>query len=313
MENVKILVTCPPMIGMKNQFMPILESKSILVDTPDVVQTLSESELVKIIPEYDGWIIGDDPATARVFESGKKGKLKAAVKWGIGVDNVDFVSCRRLGISITNTPGMFGREVADIAMCYVVGLARGTFVIDRGVRAAAWPKVCGMSLAGKNVGIIGYGDIGVQAGRRFSVADMNVTVYDPFFDQSKMSESVNVKKWPEDIDKQDFLVFTCSLNEENRHMLSYAEIDKCKHGVRIVNVARGPLIDECALTRGLNSGKVHSAALDVFEDEPLAADNPLIKFDQCIFGSHNSSNTREAVEATNIRAIGILLKFLGID
>ncbi|KOR27418.1 hypothetical protein TI05_19060 [Achromatium sp. WMS3] len=92
---MKVLVTCPPMLGMKEQFMPIFEAKNIEVHTPEVIQILPEEELIKLVPEFDGWIIGDDPATRAVFEAGKKGNLKAAVKWGIGVDNVDFAAYKR--------------------------------------------------------------------------------------------------------------------------------------------------------------------------------------------------------------------------
>ena len=114
---MKILVTCPPMLGMMEELRHYFQQKNVDVHCPDVVQTLSEDELCTLVPEYDGWIIGDDPATRRVFEAGRLGKLKAAVKWGIGVDNVDFQACEELGIPITNTPMMFGREVADVAMC----------------------------------------------------------------------------------------------------------------------------------------------------------------------------------------------------
>ena len=95
------------------------------------MQTLSVAELKDLVPQHDGWIIGDDPATRAVFEARKARKLKAAVKWGIGVDNVDFSACADLDIPIINTPDMFGAEVADIAMGYVIALARETFQIDR--------------------------------------------------------------------------------------------------------------------------------------------------------------------------------------
>ena len=102
------------------------------VSTPNVVQTLSEEDLIKMVPEYDGWIIGDDPATEKVFQAGKKGRLKAAVKWGIGIDNVDLNACDKLKIPISNTPNMFGSEVSDLAIGYLIGLSRETFFIDRG-------------------------------------------------------------------------------------------------------------------------------------------------------------------------------------
>ena len=115
-----------------------------------VTQTLSETELIELLPQFDGWIIGDDPATQQVFEAGLRGSLKAAVKWGIGVDNVDFRACEALGIPITNTPGMFGGEVADVAVGYVIALARHTVEIDRSVREGSWPKPRGLSLAGRH-------------------------------------------------------------------------------------------------------------------------------------------------------------------
>lgn len=301
------------MLGMEDQFMPIFEAKNIEVHTPEVVQILPEEELIKLVPEFDGWIIGDDPATRAVFEAGKKGNLKAAVKWGIGIDNVDFAACKDLGISITNTPNMFGAEVADIAVNYVTALARETYYIDRQVREGFWPKPRGTSLAGKTVGLIGYGDIGKNTAKRLIAADMTMIVYDPVFNESNNTDQIQFTKWPDRISECDFLVFTCSLNEKNHHMLNAEVLAACKKDVRVVNVARGPLVDEQALITALQSGQVHSAALDVFEVEPLPNNSPLRKMERCIFGSHNGSNTAEAVAATNNRAIKKLFEFLGVN
>lgn len=311
---MKVLVTCPPMLGQKEQFLPLLESHGVEVCTPDFVQTMSEEELVKIMPDFDGWIIGDDPATAKVFEAGASGNLKAAVKWGIGVDNVDFDACKKFGISVTNTPNMFGKEVADIAMGYIIGLARETYLIDRSVRQGQWLKVSGMSLSGKKVAVVGYGDIGRNTVKRVLASEMQVTVYDPYY-QATGDEPNGVEfssTWPQGLENQDFIVFTCALNSSNHHMLSESELASCKDGVRIVNVARGPLIDQVALTKALQSGKVYSAALDVFETEPVEKNEPIAAMERCILGSHNSSNTIDAVHATNIRAINELLTFLGV-
>jgi D-3-phosphoglycerate dehydrogenase len=301
------------MLGQKEQFLPLLEKYDIEVCTPNVVQTLTEDELCELLPQYDGWIIGDDPASRRVFEAGKAGQLKAAVKWGIGVDNVDFAACEELGIPIINTPNMFGGEVADVAMGYVIGLARETFMIDRRVRQGDWLKISGMSLAGKKVALVGYGDIGRNTARRMLASDMLVTAFDPFFDQSKNPyPDVKFSAWPQNLAEFDFIVFTCALTEGNKHMFSAAEMAQCKDGVRVVNVARGPLINEVDLVESLKSGKMFSAALDVFENEPLNINSELAQLERCIFGSHNSSNTIDAVHATNIRAINELLGFLGV-
>ena len=306
---MRILVTCPPMLGMKCNFVPELEAQGYEVVCPDIVQTLSVSELVKLVPDCDGWIIGDDPATAEVFEAGVKGRLKAAVKWGIGVDNVDFSACERLGIPIANTPGMFGEEVSDLAIGYLIGLARETFFIDRQVRAGQWPKNRGISISGKTVGVVGLGDIGRNFATKAQAFGLKVIAYDPEYSLSPL-EHVRLDTWPSNVGACDFLVFTCALNDHNYHMFNSKILPNIKPGLRLINVARGALIEERAIEMGLESGAIHSAALDVFEVEPLPRGSSLREHELCIFGSHNASNTTEAVMKTNQVAVEFLLEFL---
>jgi D-3-phosphoglycerate dehydrogenase len=309
---MKVLVTCPPMLGMIDTFRPLFEKHGVDVTAAKVVQILSVEELKELVPQHDGWIIGDDPATREVFAAGKAGKLKAAVKWGIGVDNVDFIACKELGIPIVNTPNMFGAEVADIAVGYVIALARETFQIDDGIRQGQWPKPRGISLAGKTVALIGFGDIGQSAARRLLAADMKVVAYDPFAPDSPELAVVQRAVWPQRIEEADFIVVTCALTPSSRHMLNAEVLAQAKQGVRVVNVGRGPVIDEPALESALQLGKVYSAALDVFEVEPLPLASYLRTHPRCIFGSHNASNTADAVTRTSEIAIEKLIRFLNI-
>ena len=306
----RVLVTCPPMLGMKQQFMPVMDSLGFEVHCPDFHQTMSVDELIELVPKFDGWIIGDDPATRAVFEAGRLGKLRSAVKWGVGTDNVDFDACHDLGIKITNTPGMFGPEVADMAVGYLIALARETFSIDRGIRSGRWPKPRGVSLQGKTVGLIGFGDIGRNTASRLAAFGVKLKIYDPDLTHSNCDFG-ELEVWPNSVEHCDFLVFTCALTSSNVHMLNDEVISRCKNGVRIINVARGRLIDEIALVKGLETGKVYSAALDVFETEPLPSESYLLRYDRCILGSHNSSNTEDAVAKTNLLAIEKLAGFLG--
>lgn len=306
-----VLVTCPPMLGQIDLFYDIAAEQGLKLHPAQVTQTLSEAELMELLPQYDGWIIGDDPATRQVFAAGQAGRLTAAVKWGIGVDNVDFEACKDLGIPIINTPMMFGAEVADVAVGYVIGLARQLFLIDRGVRAGGWPKPAGISLAGKRAGVVGLGDIGRNACARLQALGLDVVAYDPGVEGDAGLPGLQRAAWPEAVETLDFLVFTCALNRHNFHMLDAAVLEQAKDGLRVVNVARGPLIDEPALIAALQSGKVHSAALDVFETEPLPADSPLRGMDRCIFGTHNGSNTVDAVIRASHEAIERLARFLG--
>ena len=307
---MKVLVTCPPMLGMIDHFQPLFEHHGMEVTAPKVVQTLSVEELIEIVPQHDGWIIGDDPATRGVFEAGKAGRLKAAVKWGIGVDNVDFAACKELGIPITNTPNMFGAEVADIAMGYVIALARETFQIDDGVRRGEWPKPRGISLSGKTVALVGFGDIGRNAAKRMLAADMTVIAYDPFAADAPEMPDIERASWPDRLEEADFLVVTSALTASSKHLVDAARLARAKPGIRVINVGRGPVINEPALKAALASGQVYSAALDVFEVEPLPMDSYLRQHPRCVFGSHNASNTADAVARTSEIAIGNLAKFI---
>lgn len=308
---MKILVTCPPMLGMIDHFRPTFERHGVQITAPKVVQILTVEELKEIVPQHDGWIIGDDPATREVFTAGKAGRLKAAVKWGIGVDNVDFAACEELNIPITNTPNMFGGEVADIAVGYVIALARETFQIHDGVRAGQWPKPRGMSLSDKTVALVGMGDVGRNVAKRLIAAGMHIIGYDPVANILSDSPSVQRAIWPNRIEEADFIVVTCSLTPSSRHMLNADVLAKSKVGVRVINVGRGPVVDEQALISALDAGTVYSAALDVFEIEPLPLESPLRLHSRCIFGSHNASNTADAVVRTSEIAIDKLMEFFG--
>ena len=304
----KILITCPPMLGLKEELIPIIQEAGFEPICPNVTQTMSEEDLLELVPMCEGWIIGDDMASRRIFEKGVSGRLEGAVKWGIGVDNVDLEACKELGLPISNTPGMFGNEVADVALGYLLSLARNLHVIDKGVRAGSWPKSIGMSLDGKVAGIVGYGDIGKNTVARCQAFGLRTNVYDPGV--QNVGRSSKKCDWPQYLEECDFIVFTCSLNAHNRHMLNSDVLESCKDGVRVVTVARGPLICETSLVAALKSGKVHSAALDVFEKEPLPMDSELRNFDTCIFGSHNSSNTVEGAMRASLIAIEMITQML---
>lgn len=312
MDKVRIMVTCPPMLRMIDQVRHLYEEKDVELVTPEVVQTLSEEELKELLPEMDGWIIGDDPATRAVFEAGKKGRLKAAVKWGVGVDNVDFKACEDLGIPITNTPNSFGGEVADLAVGYLIGLARSSYQIHEAIKQGGWIKPSGQSIAGKTAAVVGLGDIGRNVVKRLRGFDLNLLGYDPYADPNAVPD-VTVKPFPEGLEEADFVVLTCALTDSSRHMINKDSLAKMKKGVKIINVARGGLIKESDLLDSLNSGHVAAAALDVFEHEPVAADNPLLQFEQNIFGSHNGSNTKEAVKRVSEKATRFIFNYLNID
>lgn len=303
---MKILVTCPPMIGAFDKFADVFAEKSWVPIIPKFTQVMDENELCKILPQCDGWIIGDDPATLEVFTAGKAGKLKAAVKWGVGTDNVDFEACHNLGIPICNTPHMFGHEVADVALGYVINLARHLISIDREVRKGNWHKPQGISLNGKIAGVVGHGDIGRQVCHRLHAFGLRVVGWDPNVSSKIADRKTEMKPWPKMVNECDFIILTCALNSKTFHMLNHQTVSQLKKGAIVINVARGPLIDEAALIKSLQNGHLAGAALDVFQEEPMQKDHPLASMSNCILGSHNGSNTIEAVRRATQQAILLL-------
>ena len=139
---------------------------------------------------------------------------------------------------------------------------------------------------------------------------MRVIAYDPYVDPSSLEVGVELARWPERLEEADFVVVNCALTQSSHHLLNAEAFAKMKTGTRVVNVGRGPVIDEQALISALAEGKVHSAALDVFEQEPLPMNSALRNHSSCIFGSHNASNTVDGVERTSEKAIQLLAGFL---
>ena len=119
---------------------------------PKIQQTLNKKKLIKMLPNFDGWIAGDDQTNYQILKTAKKGKLKAIIKWGVGTDNFDLVSIKKLRLKFSNIPNVFGNEVANVAMSYLLGLATNTFFIDRKIRQHKWPKPSGTLLNNKTLG-----------------------------------------------------------------------------------------------------------------------------------------------------------------
>jgi len=305
----RILCTCPPMIRQIESLKSEFEKRGAEVVCPQFEQTLSVEELLDLVPQFDGWIIGDDPATAEVFAEGKNGKLRAAIKWGAGIDNVDFEGAKAFGITLTNTPGTFGEAVSDVAIGYLIGVARGLFQIDRGVRAGGWPKPTGMVLRNKVVALVGLGFIGQEIARKLNALGLKVIAYDPFA-PAEVAPNVERAQWPDRLPEADFVLFACSLTADNTHMLNSKTLSQTKPGVFVINVGRGPLIDEAALVDSIRKKHVQGAALEVMEIEPLPDDSDLRDLEQVVFGSHNSSNALESVIETSHMAIRRLFEYL---
>ncbi|MEM7588190.1 MAG: NAD(P)-dependent oxidoreductase, partial [Acidobacteriota bacterium] len=173
----RVLVTCGHLQRTIDRYRHLLEEHDIEIEMPAVEQQLSEEQLLEMIAGFDGVVAGDDPFTERVLERGQR--LRVVAKWGVGIDGIDLEAARRLGIEVTNTPGVFGDEVADVAMGYVVSLARRLHQIDREVRRGQWHQPPGQTLRGQTLGIVGLGCIGQALASRAAAFGMRLAGSDP--------------------------------------------------------------------------------------------------------------------------------------
>ena len=158
--SLKVLVSCPHLQRTIDNHRDLFTQNGIEIDLPEVDQNLSETDLIKIIDRYDGVIAGDDVFSEKVLLHASK--LKVISKWGVGVDSIDLEAAKRLGIKVSNTPNVFGDEVADLVIGYIILLSRKMHLIDRSVRNGLWKdaQIRGISLRGKTLGVIGVGSIG---------------------------------------------------------------------------------------------------------------------------------------------------------
>ncbi|MCL4714520.1 MAG: D-glycerate dehydrogenase [Hyphomonadaceae bacterium] len=308
----KALLTCRHLQKHFPAFKPQYDALGVEARVPGFEgQQLDTAAMRALIADVDAVIAGDDAIDASVIEAGKAGRLKAIIKWGVGTDSIDKAAAARLGVPVFNTPGVFADEVADLAMALLLGVVRRTHLMNSAIRAGAWTRLEGRTLAGKTAGVIGLGSIGQGIARRVQAFGMRAIGYD--VRALAAGEAPGVRQAPLDavLRESDAVLLACNLTAENRHMLNEAALAAMKPGVVIVNVSRGPLIDEAALAAALASGAVAGAGLDVFEAEPLPADSPLRAFDQCVFTAHAGSSTEEAIARINQMTSDILFHVLG--
>lgn len=308
-EMFKVLVTAPPVVLQADRYREQFLQNNMEPLYLTSEQQVSKEILLEVVGNFDGWMLGDDICDREILSAGKMGKLRAALRWGAGFDNVDAKAASQLGIPIENTPGTFANEVADMALGYLIALARNIPQVSQGVFEGQWLKPIGSSLAGKKVGIVGLGVIGQAIVKRLNVLDMQLVGYDPASNLTQ-DRTVDLKKWPEGLVDLDYLILACPLTKDNIEMINGEVLRSMKSGCKIINVARGGLIDEKALIGALREKKVAAVALDVFELEPLK-NSELLEFKQNVYGSHNASNTVEAVDRTTAIAIEKLSKLLG--
>jgi D-3-phosphoglycerate dehydrogenase / 2-oxoglutarate reductase len=269
--------------------------------------------LRQALMEADGIAIrSGTQLTAEVLEG--QTRLKAIVRAGVGVDNIDVVAASRRGIVVMNTPGGNTISTAEHTMALLLSLARNVPKANDSLKAGKWDrtKFTGTQLEGKTLGVIGLGRVGLTVARRAQGFGMTVVGFDPFLAADKALELgvESVARLDDIWGRCDFITLHTPMTAETRNLIGPREIALMKPTVRIINCARGGLIDEAALAEALNNGKVAGAAIDVFEPEPPPAGHPLVVHPLVVVTPHLGASTEEAQVSVAVEAARLLSDFL---
>ncbi|GAB6178988.1 phosphoglycerate dehydrogenase [Desulfotomaculum defluvii] len=258
-------------------------------------EKMTEDQLVEVIGQYDAMIVRSaTKVTARIVEAATK--LKVIGRAGVGVDNIDRNAATNKGIVVVNAPDGNTIAAAELTMAMMLGLARKVPAACDKLKNGVWDKKAflGVELRGKTLGVIGLGRIGSAVAKRAHAMEMNIVAYDPYISEDHARKmAVEIVTLQELFKRADFITIHMPKTKETYHMINKEALETMKDGVRIINCARGGIVDEEALYQYMISGKVAGAALDVFENEPCT-DSPLIKLDNFIATPHLGASTKEA-------------------
>jgi D-3-phosphoglycerate dehydrogenase len=260
-----------------------------------VSERFTEAELIERIGAYDALIVRSaTKVTAPVIEAGQR--LKVIGRAGVGVDNIDLNAATEHGIIVVNAPDGNTIAAAEHALALMLALARNVPQADTSLKQGRWDRkhLVGVELRQKTLGILGLGRIGSAVARRAQTFEMRCIGYDPYISPEE-AKRIGVELVPLDtlLEQSDFITIHMPLTDETRYLLDADAIAQMKSGVRLINVARGGIVDEAALADALKTGKVAGAALDVFEEEPLTS-SPLLDCPNVVLTPHLGASTEEA-------------------
>ncbi|RKY33025.1 MAG: phosphoglycerate dehydrogenase [Candidatus Omnitrophota bacterium] len=287
---MKILVSDP----LSDEGLKIL--KEVKEFSVEVKTGLKPEELKNIIKDYNAILVRSaTKLNKEVIEAATK--LKVIGRAGVGLDNVDLEAATQKGIIVMNTPAGNTISTAEHTMSMVLALSRNIAQANESLKKGEWKrsKFMGVELYGKTLGIIGLGRIGKEVAKRALSFGMKILAYDPFLSiEAAEGTGVEVAELNELLKNSDYITVHTPITDETKHMISTKEFTLMKRGVRVINCARGGIIDEKALVEAVKESKVAGAALDVYEQEPLPADSQLLKLDNILTTPHLGASTEEA-------------------
>lgn len=302
LKNMRVLVTARSYGRHDPSLRTELEAQVGDVRYNPTGSTLSAAQVRELIADCDGYIAGVDEVPADVLRAAPR--LKVIARYGVGYDRIDLDEARRRGIVVTNTPGANSASVADLTVGLLLSLARQIPQAAAAVRSGEWPRISGLSLEGKTIGLLGFGAIGKLVARRLDGFNATVLACDPQINADDCQRGrVTASSLDELLAVSDFLSLHLPANESTRKMVNAAFLAKMKPGAYLINTARGELVDENALLAALNEGQLAGAAIDVFSTEPPDPDHPLLQHPSVLPTPHMAAHADGATNAMGRAAL----------
>ena len=287
----------------ENEYIEQMRAAGLTVDVQD---DITPEELFNVLPAYDGMVVRSRTKVRQPLIDVCP-NLKVIVRGGAGLDTIDHEYAKSKGITVMNTPLANGLSVAELALGYMFVLARSLYKATATMKAEKWEKKSfnGDELGGKTLGIIGFGNIGHAIARLALALDMKVVAYDPYVTSQNGAKMVTLDEL---LAESDYITLHLPKTKESANMIGAEQFAKMKNGVRIINCARGGIVNEDALYDALVSGKVAGAALDVYNEEP-PTDWKLVKLDNVIASPHIGAATKEAQGRVGAEVAAKLIDF----
>ncbi|MHB0869585.1 MAG: C-terminal binding protein [Chloroflexota bacterium] len=272
----------------------------------------TEENLIAMARDADAVLVISAKVTKRVIEA--LPRLKAIGRYGIGVDNVDVETATRRGVAVVNVPGFCAREVADHVMMMVLAFARKLTFLNGLMRQGVWGrgKASPMpALYSQTLGLLAFGEISREVAQRARPFGLTLLAHDPFVTQAAADRyGVTLVSMEELLSRSDYLSVHAPLNAQTRHVLSEREFRRMKPSAVVLNTARGPVVDEAALVRALQEGRIAGAGLDVYEEEPLDPTSPLLEMENVLLTPHTAGLSDESQRDSRRRVSGAVAEIL---
>lgn len=309
---MKVLITPRGFANYGLDEVKLMESKGLDVDYNDTGKAYTAEQFLEKAKDADAIIVGVDDMSAPVMV--RLPKLKVVCKFGVGVDNIDCDYAKAHDIYVGRTVESNSLSVAEHVVALMFADAKNLYPTIRDVKAGSWGKRTGIELAGKTLGIVGFGAIGKQLSSIATGIGMDVLAYDafPISEGAAREHGATVATFGQIIEESDYMSVHVPLLDSTRSLISTPQFNAMKNSACVLNAARGGVVDEDALYHALVDGDIRSAAFDVFTTEPPAKDNPLLALDNFLLTSHTASRTHEAEKRTCQISTDVILTQLGL-